>query len=111
MLLKMLSPPPPPLPHPPSSSLAIASPASRGEFVMFPLARLPRKHQDSGQGGKSTDSSLSLFNLTRQAALGTFQSIFKLTIYNQFSKGDREGVEESSQPCVVMEGLELGVGG
>lgn len=59
---------------------------------------------------KSTDLSLSLFNLTRQAALGTFQSIFKLTIYNQFSKGEREGVEESRRPRVVVEGIELGVG-
>lgn len=61
----------------------------------------------SGQqtGGKLTDLSLSLFNLTRQAALGTLQSIFKLTIYNQFSKGEREGVEESSWPCVIVEGI------
>lgn len=95
--------------HPPSSSFATALPAAWGEFVMFPLVRLPRKYQDSGRG-KSTDLSLSPFNLTRKAALGTFQSIFKLTIYNQFSKGEREGVEESSWPRVVVEGIELGVG-
>lgn len=77
---------------------------------MFPFVRLPRKYQDDRRGGKSTDLSLSLFNLTRQAALGTIQSIFKLTIYNQFSKGERERVEELSQPCVVVEGIELGVG-
>lgn len=75
---------------------------------MFPLVRLPRKTSGRQTGGKSTDLSLSLFNLTRQAALGTFQSIFKLTIYNQFSKGEREGVEESSRPCVVVEGYRAG---
>lgn len=42
--------------------------------------------------------------------MGTFQSIFKLTIYNQFSKGEREWVEEWSRPYVVVEGIALGVG-
>lgn len=67
---------------------------------LFPLPRLPHgknllcslSHACLGnirkadRRGKSTDSSLPLFNLTRQAALGTFQSIFKLTIYNHFLK-------------------------
>lgn len=81
-----------------------------GGICYVPL-RTPASEISGRQtGGKSTDLSLSLFNLTRQAALGTIQSIFKLTIYNQFSKGERERVEELSQPCVVVEGIELGVG-
>lgn len=61
--------------------------------------------------GKSTDSSLPLFNLTRQAALGTFQSIFKLTIYNHFLKKTDKEWESQAKLHIVVEGSELGVGG
>lgn len=92
-------------PRLPPASPATASPVTWGgvEFVTFAFVLAPQKHQDGGRGGvggdKSTDSSLPLFNLTRQAALGTFQSIFKLTIYNQFSRGDGDGDEVEESPC------------
>lgn len=102
------------LPPPPPPSLGILCHClarhTGGEFVMFPFVPVPRKHQDGGQGASRLTCPCPLFNLTRQAALGTFQSIFKLTIYNQFSKGAGEGAAESKQPCVVVEGVALGVG-
>lgn len=106
----LTQPPPPPSPRLPSASFCHRLARHTGGICYVPFCA--RAWETSGRrtGGKSTDLSLSLFNLTRQAALGTFQSIFKLTIYNQFSKGDGEGVEESQQPRVVVEGVELGVG-
>lgn len=49
-MFKILTQLPPPPPRLPSASLAIASPVTRGEFVMFPFVLVPRKHQDGGQG-------------------------------------------------------------
>lgn len=88
-MLKILSSLPP---HPSSSLFANASPAAQGGDICYVPSRPPASEISRKRTGrKSTDLSLSLFNLTRQAALGTFQSIFKLTIYNQFSKGERKG--------------------
>lgn len=79
-------------PHLPSSSFPVASLAQHGRNLLcVPSRPTASKISQLRTARKSTDLSLSLFNLTRQAALGTFQSIFKLTIYNQFSKGDIEG--------------------
>lgn len=90
----LTSPPPPSLPR-----HRLARHTGWGEicYVRF----CTRASETSGRrtGGTSTDSSLPLFNLTRQAALGTFQSIFKLTIYNQFSRGDGDGDEVEESPC------------
>lgn len=98
-------------------------PALPGQLL--PLPRLPHgknllcSHSHACLGnirkaerrGKSTDSSLPLFNLTWQAALGTFQSIFKLTIYNHFLKKTDKEWGSQAEPHIVVEGSELGVAG
>lgn len=97
-----------------SPSPSIASPAERGEFVMFPfflspllalslslsslalslsflslvLSLSPRNIRTRTG---ATYSSLCLFNLTSKRPWGTFDSIFKLTICNQVSEGERKG--------------------
>lgn len=78
--------------------------------ICYVPSRAPASETSGRQtGGKSTDLSLSLFNLTRQAALGTFQSIFKLTIYNQFSKAEGGGWRRGAAPVIVGH-IELGGG-
>lgn len=49
-MFKILPEPPPPPLRLPSASFAIASPVTRGKFVMFLFVLVPRKHQDGGQG-------------------------------------------------------------
>lgn len=94
-MFKILAHPPPP-------------PPPRGEeLVAFPFVLGSVRTVDGG--GESTGSSLSLLNLTRRAASGTFCSIFKLTIYNQFSKGGGARAGAGGWEVIVQQRVVRGV--
>lgn len=80
---------------------------------MFPLARLPWKHKESRALGQVDWLVLAplQFDMAAQAALGTFQSIFKLTIYNYFLKKTNKEWGSQAKPYIAMEGSKIGVGG
>lgn len=76
-MLKIPSSLPPP--HPPSLVILRHRLVCRMGGICYVRSRTPAS-EISGQrtGGKSTDLSLCLFNLTRQAALGDFPVYFQI---------------------------------
>lgn len=75
------------VPHVPPSLFFCQAAAARctGEFVMCSLSS---RHFRAG-GSSASCLSLCLFQFDKWVALGTSDSIFKLTICNQFSKEGR----------------------